>query len=734
MASLTHAFRAVAAAALAAAVARADSIAPDLARAAAAVLPSAVRVSFQPKLVDLEEPVARIMDKERCPNCGNYHSSDLSSQVKMEADSLSVGFLLAPDKVICRDKQLGLENIGAVSVTLGAATVPAAVEAVYADQDALLLKLEKPLPAAAGAGVSAAADKPAVAVSLSRDPRNPLCLVARAAPLQSAVAYAETGAVWAKVDAPAALLDAQGRVCGFAFNDRWLASDVPDPSRWASYSKAELERRAAEARAACAKSVLPVTLSYRSPRMSRNNADFSSRFSSRGRDDESGNETELNTSGVMVSDRRLFVRIGEDRKRLVRLEHIKVAFPGGAVEAKFVCALAHMQGLIAELPAPRPEAVLKVSLAPAEQQLGKLAFLADVSVSGQGKLRIRTAPLRVSALDTGWRNHLTTDLPVESERNVLVFSPQGECLWWNTAVVTGEDSIGEEDRHWSRSSESQCLPAAVLAELSAPAERDVDAAASPSSPLLENRLGWLGFDLQPMTRELAESKGVMADTENGKFGALVTRVYADSPAAKAGVKDGWVLLSIRQSNQQLPMKVGLEETDAPYRSGFPWNRLDEVPAEYMDQLPTPWPSAANSFVNGLTRLGIGAQVQAAFVADGKKSALTMAIAMAPPTYESAPSFKWKAAGISVCDLTYEVRDYLGLAANAPGVVISRVESGGKAVTAGIRPFEVITQFNGKAVFSAAEVEKLAAGATDVRLDVKRMTRDRVVAFSLPPAK
>jgi len=282
--------------------------------------------------------------------------------------------------------------------------------------------------------------------------------------------------------------------------------------------------------------------------------------------------------------------------------------------------------------------------------------------------------------------------------------------------------------------EAQCLPAAVLAGLAAPAERDIDTAACPSSPLLEGRLGWLGLDLQPMTRELAESKGLMADTENGKFGALVTRVFPDSPAAQAGVKEGWVLLSIRQASQKLPMKVGLEETDAPYRSGFPWDRLDEVPAEYMDQLPTPWPPAANSFVTGLTRLGVGTPVEAAFAADGKKRALTMAIAMAPPTYESAPSFKWKAAGISVCDLTYEVRDYLGLGADAPGVVICRVESGGKAVTAGVRPFEVITQFNGKPVFSAAEVEKLAAGAGDVRLDVKRMTKDRVVAFTLAPAK
>jgi serine protease Do len=53
----------------------------------------------------------------------------------------------------------------------------------------------------------------------------------------------------------------------------------------------------------------------------------------------------------------------------------------------------------------------------------------------------------------------------------------------------------------------------------------------------ETRRGWLGVKIQSITEDLAEAYGVKENT-----GALVASVTVDSPAAKAGIQDGDVIL------------------------------------------------------------------------------------------------------------------------------------------------------------------------------------------------
>ena len=53
----------------------------------------------------------------------------------------------------------------------------------------------------------------------------------------------------------------------------------------------------------------------------------------------------------------------------------------------------------------------------------------------------------------------------------------------------------------------------------------------------ETRRGWLGVKIQSITEDIAEAYGVKENT-----GALVASVTPDSPAAKAGIQDGDVIL------------------------------------------------------------------------------------------------------------------------------------------------------------------------------------------------
>ncbi len=72
--------------------------------------------------------------------------------------------------------------------------------------------------------------------------------------------------------------------------------------------------------------------------------------------------------------------------------------------------------------------------------------------------------------------------------------------------------------------------------------------------------GWLGVQIQDVTRELAESFGM-----DKPYGALVAKVIADSPAEKAGIKIGDIIIEFNgneiETSSELPPIVGMTPID-----------------------------------------------------------------------------------------------------------------------------------------------------------------------------
>ncbi len=95
--------------------------------------------------------------------------------------------------------------------------------------------------------------------------------------------------------------------------------------------------------------------------------------------------------------------------------------------------------------------------------------------------------------------------------------------------------------------------------------------------------GWLGVQIQPVTKDIAESLGLKSDR-----GALVTEPQPDSPAAKAGLKSGDVITAVDnepvQDARDLARKIagiapGTEVTLAIDRDGKSENvaiKIDEM--------------------------------------------------------------------------------------------------------------------------------------------------------------
>ena len=345
--------------------------------------------------------------------------------------------------------------------------------------------------------------------------------------------------------------------------------------------------------------------------------------------------------------------------------------------------------------------------------------------TGAGKLTVFATAVRNLTIKTGWRGAAcVTGLRITASDTIL--TPEGEVLWQGATILRKKKAVGENNR-WSHDDENLLLPTAVFAAFADPAEADI----SPVRPVPkeeEGVYGWIGLELQAIDEDLADAMDIVKETENGDFGAIVSRVHEGSSAAAAGVQPDWVLLSIRPVGELGFRKVKVGDDDG-FDGEFPWEHLDEVPPQYFDHIPVPWPSVTDGFTDELRKIGVGAKIEAEFLANGEKAVREIVIEKGPQHYGNAPSFKWENGGITVCDLTFEVREYLNLEADAPGVVVKRIESGAKAAVAGLRPFEVVTSVNGAAIRDVKDFEAAVGDATDIRMEVLRMDKTRVVQFA-----
>jgi serine protease Do len=166
--------------------------------------------------------------------------------------------------------------------------------------------------------------------------------------------------------------------------------------------------------------------------------------------------------------------------------------------------------------------------------------------------------------------------------------------------------------------------------------------------------GWLGVTIQPLTPELAKSLRA-PDTA----GALVATVVNDSPAMKAGVRPGDIIVEY---------------------GGRPVGRPDALPRAVAE---TP----------------IGRESAITVLRDGKRQVVTAKIEELPeqprPVAATAAPEK-PARGLAVQSLTPQIGRQLGLSDRA-GVLVRRVEDGSPAAEAGLQVGDVIVEVDHRPV-------------------------------------
>ena len=163
--------------------------------------------------------------------------------------------------------------------------------------------------------------------------------------------------------------------------------------------------------------------------------------------------------------------------------------------------------------------------------------------------------------------------------------------------------------------------------------------------------GWLGVGIQRVTSQLAESFGLEEEK-----GALVSQVFKDSPAEKAGLKQGDIILE------------------------FDKKKIKNFGDLSRNVASTP----------------VGKTVTIKVFRNGQTISLEATVAEMEEPTEIAKAPSRKPLGITVQDITPEIASSLGLEA-VTGVVVSGVEPGSSAAKAGIRRSDVIIEVDRKPV-------------------------------------
>lgn len=205
--------------------------------------------------------------------------------------------------------------------------------------------------------------------------------------------------------------------------------------------------------------------------------------------------------------------------------------------------------------------------------------------------------------------------------------------------------------------------------------------------------GWLGVAIQPMTEELAQSFGLEEVT-----GALIGDVVKESPAEKAGLKRGDVILTFEGhtvgSSQELPVLV------------------------------------ASSPAGTVVTLGV--------LREGKTIEIKATLGQMPSEESKGSSVEPKKSGepdrlgLEVATLSSEEAHEMGLG-DGRGVVVRYIEPNSESEMAGVNVGDVILEINGSSIANESDYAKwvshLKANAI-VRVLIKRGSSTIYLAFRL----
>jgi len=229
---------------------------------------------------------------------------------------------------------------------------------------------------------------------------------------------------------------------------------------------------------------------------------------------------------------------------------------------------------------------------------------------------------------------------------------------------------------------------------------------------------WLGVETQEVSAEKAKELKF-----SNEHGALIGKVLADSPAAKAGLKENDVVTEI--NGQRV-------EGTTQFR-----RMIREIPAGRNVKLSV-WRDGKQQTISAT--LGKSEERHNALM---KVSPQTFAFRVPQmPEIPDVPNFSWNGErlmggkprlGIDAEDLSGQLGSYFG-APDGEGILVRNVNNDSPAEKGGLKAGDVITTFNGERIRTTGELrEKLASveAGKNVTLGVLRNKSNVTVTVEIP---
>ena len=209
--------------------------------------------------------------------------------------------------------------------------------------------------------------------------------------------------------------------------------------------------------------------------------------------------------------------------------------------------------------------------------------------------------------------------------------------------------------------------------------------------------GWIGVSVQPLTPDIASGLGLPP----GQDGALIAQLDPDGPAARAGLRQGDIVIAVE---------------------GRPVNQLRELPRAVAAVRP------GTTATVDILRRGAPLQIPVVVGSTRRGEPVQRAAAPLPPSAETM--------GLALAPVGPELRERLDLAPTARGVAVIQVRGGSQAEQAGIAPGDLIVQVAGDPVATPSDIvaafDRARAGhAASVVVLVDRGGMERFVAVRLP---
>lgn len=208
--------------------------------------------------------------------------------------------------------------------------------------------------------------------------------------------------------------------------------------------------------------------------------------------------------------------------------------------------------------------------------------------------------------------------------------------------------------------------------------------------------GWLGITIQDLTPELTRSFGLSTVS-----GALVSDVFKGSPAEKAGLRRGDVIIDI-----------------------------DGKPVKNVSALR-----------NQVAQSRVGSELSVMIVRRGAEKRLKVMVTEMPKEFTEVSSIREEEqqpelstlGGLYVTELTGPIAKQLGISPSERGVVVTEVEVGSPAQEAGVKKGDIIQEINRERVTSLDNWKRMISGISGSDVVVMFVNRgERKFYIALKP--